>query len=198
MATSVYLGSMVHSKGGWPPIPIQHFTLSERFTSSIRRIPSRGHKISLFHSMGAADFLHIEPSPSNAAAISGNSHNVLDFVTDISGGSLSLIEKLALADLEPSTAKLAIGIIGPVLSAFSFLFILRVIMSWYPKLPLGKFPYVLVYAPTEPFLVPTRKLIPPLAGVDITPVVWVGLVNFLSEILVGPQGLLVLVSQQLS
>ncbi|KAJ0038739.1 hypothetical protein Pint_22667 [Pistacia integerrima] len=198
MATSVYLGSMVHSKGWWPPIPIQHFTLSvstqERFTSSIRRIPSRGHKMSLFHSMGAADFLHIEPSPSNAAAISGNSHNVLEVVTDISG----LIEKLALADLDPSTAKLAIGIIGPLLSAFSFLFILRVIMSWYPKLPLGKFPYVLVYAPTEPFLVPTRKLIPPLAGVDITPVVWVGLVNFLSEILVGPQGLLVLVSQQLS
>lgn len=148
--------------------------------------------------MGAADFLHIEPSPSNGAAISGNSHNVLEVVTDISGGSLNLIEKLALADLDPSTAKLAIGIIGPVLSAFSFLFILRVVMSWYPKLPLGKFPYVLVYAPTEPFLVPTRKLIPPLAGVDITPVVWVGLVNFLSEILVGPQGLLVLVSQQLS
>lgn len=71
-------------------------------------------------------------------------------------------------------------------------------MSWYPKIPLGKFPYVLAYAPTEPFLVQTRKLIPPLAGVDITPVVWVGLLNFLNEILVGPQGLLVLVSQQIN
>lgn len=147
--------------------------------------------------MGSAGFLSVEPSPSNAV-ISRNSHNVLEVVTDISGGCLNSIEKLALADLDPSTAKLAIGIIGPVLSAFSFLFILRVIMSWYPKLPLGKFPYVLVYAPTEPFLVPTRKLIPPLAGVDITPVVWVGLVNFLSEILVGRQGLLVLASQQIN
>lgn len=100
--------------------------------------------------------------------------------------------------LEPGTAKVAIGFIGPFLSAFSFLFILRIVMSWYPKIPLGKFPYVIAYAPTEPFLVQTRKLIPPLAGVDITPVVWVGLLNFLNEILVGPQGLLVLVSQQLN
>lgn len=103
-----------------------------------------------------------------------------------------------LADLDPATAKLAIGILGPFLSAFSFLFILRIVMSWYPKLPVGKFPYVLAYAPTEPVLVQTRKLIPPLGGVDVTPVVWFGLISFLNEILVGPQGLLVLLSQQVS
>ncbi|KAL1201059.1 Protein COFACTOR ASSEMBLY OF COMPLEX C SUBUNIT B CCB3 [Cardamine amara subsp. amara] len=103
---------------------------------------------------------------------------------------------ITLADLDPGTAKLAIGILGPALSAFGFLFIVRIVMSWYPKLPVEKFPYVLAYAPTEPILVLTRKVIPPLAGVDVTPVVWFGLVSFLSEILVGPQGLLVLVSQQ--
>lgn len=107
-----------------------------------------------------------------------------------------LLHNISLADLDPGTAKLAIGILGPALSAFGFLFILRIVMSWYPKLPVEKFPYVLAYAPTEPILVQTRKVIPPLAGVDVTPVVWFGLVSFLSEILVGPQGLLVLVSQQ--
>ncbi|KAF8107073.1 hypothetical protein N665_0127s0020 [Sinapis alba] len=106
------------------------------------------------------------------------------------------LHNISLADLDPGTAKLAIGILGPALSAFGFLFILRIVMSWYPKLPVNKFPYVLAYAPTEPILVQTRKVIPPLAGVDVTPVVWFGLVSFLSEILVGPQGLLVLVSQQ--
>ncbi|KAL0725210.1 hypothetical protein Bca4012_039809 [Brassica carinata] len=106
------------------------------------------------------------------------------------------LHNVSLADLDPGTAKLAIGILGPALSAFGFLFILRIVMSWYPKLPVEKFPYVLAYAPTEPILVQTRKVIPPLAGVDVTPVVWFGLLSFLSEILVGPQGLLVLVSQQ--
>ncbi|KAK9113240.1 hypothetical protein Scep_020759 [Stephania cephalantha] len=103
---------------------------------------------------------------------------------------------LALADLDPATAKLAIGVLGPFLSAFAFLFILRIIMSWYPKLPVEKFPYLIAYAPTEPLLIITRKVIPPLGGVDVTPVVWFGIISFLNEILVGPQGLLVLLSQQ--
>ncbi|CAJ2629774.1 unnamed protein product [Trifolium pratense] len=112
--------------------------------------------------------------------------------------STDFMTGLILADIDPATAKLAIGFLGPFLSAFSFLFIARIVMSWYPKLPVGKFPYVLAYAPTEPILVPTRKVIPPLAGVDVTPVVWFGLLSFLNEILVGPQGLLVLLSQQVN
>ncbi|CAJ1976862.1 unnamed protein product [Sphenostylis stenocarpa] len=109
-----------------------------------------------------------------------------------------LMTRLVLADLDPGTAKLAIGFLGPFLSVFGFLFILRIVMSWYPKLPVGKFPYVIAYAPTEPLLIPTRKVIPPLAGVDVTPVVWFGLISFLNEIFVGPQGLLVLLSQQVN
>lgn len=110
--------------------------------------------------------------------------------------STDFMTGLVLAGLDPATAKLAIGFLGPFLSVFGFLFILRIVMSWYPKLPVGKFPYVIAYAPTEPLLGPTRKVIPPLAGVDVTPVVWFGLISFLNEILVGPQGLLVLLSQQ--
>jgi YggT family protein len=45
-------------------------------------------------------------------------------------------------------------------------------------------------APTEPLLAPTRRLIQPIGGVDVTPVVWVGLVSLLRELLVGQQGLL--------
>ncbi|KAE9617475.1 hypothetical protein Lal_00034996 [Lupinus albus] len=112
--------------------------------------------------------------------------------------STDFFSGLVLADLDPATAKLAIGFLGPFLSAFGFLFILRIVMSWYPKLPVGKFPYVIAYAPTEPLLSPTRKVIPPLAGVDVSPVVWFGLISFLNEILVGPQGLLVLLSKQIN
>jgi len=95
-------------------------------------------------------------------------------------------QDLLIAELDPATAKTAIGILGPFLSAFGFLFILRIVMSWYPKLPAGKFPYVVAYAPTEPILSVTRKVIPPLGGVDVTPVVWFGLISFLNEILAGP------------
>ncbi|KAK1325692.1 hypothetical protein QJS10_CPA01g00108 [Acorus calamus] len=103
---------------------------------------------------------------------------------------------LVIGDLDPATAKLAIGFTGPLLSAFGFLFVARIVMSWYPRLPVERFPYVIAYAPTEPILSVTRKVIKPVGGVDVTPVVWFGLISFLNEILVGPQGLLVLLSQK--
>lgn len=127
---------------------------------------------------------HLSSSP---AAFSGGASTIMHSTA---------VESLVLIDLDPATAKLAIAFLGPFLSAFGFLFILRIVMSWYPKLPVEKFPYVVAYAPTEPLLVQTRKVIPPLGGVDVTPVVWFGLLSFLNEILVGPQGLLVLLSQQ--
>ena len=36
----------------------------------------------------------------------------------------------------------------------------------------------------------TRKLIPPIGGVDVGPVIWIGVISFLREILVGQQGLI--------
>ncbi|CAN0888349.1 Protein COFACTOR ASSEMBLY OF COMPLEX C SUBUNIT B CCB3, chloroplastic [Linum grandiflorum] len=103
---------------------------------------------------------------------------------------------MVAADIDPATAKLAIAFLGPILSGLSFLFIVRIVMSWYPKLPVDKFPYIVAYAPTEPILAATRRVIQPVGGVDVAPVVWFALISFLNEILVGPQGLLVLISQQ--
>ncbi|KAI3728530.1 hypothetical protein L6452_17167 [Arctium lappa] len=122
--------------------------------------------------------------------------NSTELIRNVSDGIPEYMQRLVLMDIDQGTAKLAIAVLGPFLSAFSFLFIARIVMSWYPKLPVGKFPYVVAYAPTEPILFVTRKVIPPLGGVDVTPVVWFGLISFLNEILVGPQGLLVLLSQQ--
>ncbi|KAF5737922.1 hypothetical protein HS088_TW13G00814 [Tripterygium wilfordii] len=135
----------------------------------------------------------------DASVVLGAVGNINLNIPEISAVASDVMDKLLLlADLDPATAKLAISILGPFLSAFAFLFILRIVMSWYPKLPLGKFPYVIAYAPTEPLLGPTRKLIPPVGGVDVSPVMWFGLISFLNEILLGPQGLLVLLSQQVN
>jgi YggT family protein len=89
-----------------------------------------------------------------------------------------------------STATLATWILSPLLGLAILLFIFRIILTWYPQIDLNRFPFNLVALPTEPFLVPTRKLVPPIGGVDITPIIWVGIVSLLREILVGQQGLL--------
>ena len=85
-------------------------------------------------------------------------------------------------------------ILGPLLGLMVLLFIFRIILTWYPQVNLNRFPFNMVAWPTEPFLVPLRKLVPPLGGVDITPVVWVGIVSLLRELLLGQQGLLTMIS----
>jgi YggT family protein len=75
------------------------------------------------------------------------------------------------------------------LGAMTFLFIFRIVLTWYPQVELGNFPFNLVALPTEPFLAVTRKVIPPLGGVDITPILWVGIFSLVREILLGQQGL---------
>ncbi len=87
---------------------------------------------------------------------------------------------------------LAIWILSPLLGLTIFLFIFRIILTWYPQLDLNRFPFNLVAWPTEPFLVPMRKMVPPIGGVDITPIIWVGIFSLLREILVGQQGLLIM------
>lgn len=77
-----------------------------------------------------------------------------------------------------------------VLGLYTLLFLFRIILTWYPQIELDKLPWSIVAWPTEPFLIPVRKVVPPIGGVDISPIIWVGIVSFLREILVGQQGLM--------
>jgi YggT family protein len=92
--------------------------------------------------------------------------------------------------MTPETIHILSIAISIVLAVMTFLFIFRIVLTWYPQVEAQKFPFNLVVAPTEPFLSPSRKLIPPLGGVDITPIIWVGIFSLLREILVGQQGLI--------
>ncbi|WP_017651135.1 YggT family protein [Fortiea contorta] len=86
-------------------------------------------------------------------------------------------------------------ILGILLGLMIFLLIFRIILTWYPQVDLNRFPLNLITWPTEPFLVLLRKLVPPIGGVDITPIIWVGIFSLLREILLGQQGLLTMLSR---
>lgn len=85
---------------------------------------------------------------------------------------------------------IASWVLGPLLGVMIFLFIFRIVLTWYPQVDKTRFPFNLVVLPTEPFLAPLQKIVPPIGGVDITPIIWVGIFSFLREILLGQQGLL--------
>jgi YggT family protein len=84
------------------------------------------------------------------------------------------------------TAHLALGLL---LGGWTLLFLFRIVLTWYPQIDLSRGWMRLIGGPTEPLLAPTRRLIQPIGGVDVTPVVWVGLISLLRELLVGQQGL---------
>ena len=80
--------------------------------------------------------------------------------------------------------------LGVFLSYLTIVFLIRLILSWYPKIDLTKGFWLLVSIPSSYILNLTRKLIPPIGGVDVGPVIWIGIISFLREILVGQQGLI--------
>jgi YggT family protein len=88
-----------------------------------------------------------------------------------------------------TSSVLTLGL-GLFLGLMILLFIFRIVLTWYPQVNLNQLPFNLIAWPTEPFLAPTRKLVPPIGGVDISPIVWVGIVSLIREILIGQQGLL--------
>ena len=86
--------------------------------------------------------------------------------------------------------------LGIFLSFLTLIFLIRLILTWYPKVNVNKGFWILVAIPTNSILNFTRKIIPPIGGVDVGPVVWIGIISFLREILVGQQGLIKLAIQQ--
>ena len=85
--------------------------------------------------------------------------------------------------------------LGLLLGLMTILFIFRIILTWYPQVDLNRLPWTAIAIPTEPLLIPVRKLIPPLGGVDISPIIWVGICTLLREILLGQQGLITMATQ---
>ena len=68
--------------------------------------------------------------------------------------------------------------LGISLSYLTLVFLIRLILTWYPKIDLSKGLWLLISIPTSSILNLTRKLIPPIGGVDVGPVFWIGVVAF--------------------
>ena len=81
-------------------------------------------------------------------------------------------------------------VLGLLLAALTLAFLLRIVLTWYPQGDLKQGAWPLIAWPTEPVLSLTRRVVAPIGGVDVTPVIWVGLLSLLRELLVGQQGLI--------
>ncbi len=90
----------------------------------------------------------------------------------------------------PGPLPLAHLLLGLALAFWTLLFLARLVLTWYPQIEPNQGRLRWLGALTEPLLAPTRALIQPIGGVDVAPVIWVGMVSLVRELLVGQQGLL--------
>ena len=87
--------------------------------------------------------------------------------------------------------------LGIFLSFLTLAFLIRLILTWYPKIDINKGLWLIVTLPTSTTLNITKRIIPPIGGVDVSPVIWIGIISFCREILVGQQGLIKLAIQSI-
>ena len=80
--------------------------------------------------------------------------------------------------------------LGISLSYLTIVFLIRLILTWSQNIDLSKGLWLFVSIQSSYILNLTRKIIPPIGGVDVGPVIWIGVISFLREILVGQQGLI--------
>lgn len=152
-----------------------------------------------------ASALHL-PAPATRPTLSAAPSSGAHSATSIGGAQLAALAlggSALLAVVEPAGASEAAGwiaptklVLGPFLTLGTLMFLMRVVLSWFPAYDLTKLPWSVVAIPTEPILKPTRAVIPPIGGVDISPIVWVSICSFFSEILLGPQGLLTIMERK--
>ncbi|CEM37059.1 unnamed protein product [Vitrella brassicaformis CCMP3155] len=129
-----------------------------------------------------------------ALAVSGAALWLCPAVADAASSladSSSVLLSAVPAWLRPTKVALDVFLL-----AFTLLFFFRLVMSWYPSLKLKELPWIAVIVATEPVLKPTRELVPPAFGVDISPVVWLGITSLARELLISSTGLLTMIENK--
>lgn len=101
-----------------------------------------------------------------------------------------------LSALDAASASAVALVLKPAIGLASFFMIVRIVLTWFPETKSKEFPWLLFYYTTEPVLSFTRAVFQPVGGVDISPIIWVAFLSFMNEILVGPQGILILLQNK--
>jgi YggT family protein len=77
------------------------------------------------------------------------------------------------------------GILAPLLTLVTFVFIARALISWFPigyDSPIRPVADVL-YRVTDPVLEPIRRVIPPIGGLDLSVLVVILVIQFVARLL---------------
>ena len=86
----------------------------------------------------------------------------------------------------------SIGLLGQTLSTFVnfylILMFIRILLSWFPNVNWYNPPFSVLSQLTDPYLNIFRSIIPPLGGIDFSPIIAIFALQFAAQILTGLLG----------
>ena len=72
-----------------------------------------------------------------------------------------------------------------LITVLTWAILIRVLLSWIPNLDRGNMLVQLLMQITDPILEPARRIIPPIGGLDISPIVVILLLQVLERLLLS-------------
>ncbi|HXX37294.1 MAG TPA: YggT family protein [bacterium] len=76
-----------------------------------------------------------------------------------------------------------ITLVSDAIQLLTLLIVVRAILSWIPTMDYGHPLIQLVVRITDPVLQPVRSILPPLGGLDLSPIVAILLLQFVGQLL---------------
>ncbi|MFQ4144397.1 YggT family protein [Chlorogloeopsis sp. ULAP02] len=84
---------------------------------------------------------------------------------------------------------LLIATLATFIQIYSTLLIIRVLLSWFPNINWYNQPFAALSQVTDPYLNIFRNIIPPLGGIDLSPILAFLLLNIVGNLLYSLRGL---------
>ena len=80
--------------------------------------------------------------------------------------------------VDPVIITAMITLVDRAIELLTFLVLVRVVLSWVPSVDYGHPLISLIVRITDPVLLPVRRLLPPVGGLDLSPWIAMLLLNF--------------------
>jgi len=75
--------------------------------------------------------------------------------------------------------------IANLFQLLQLIIIVRILLTWFPNINWWNQPFKFLKEVTDPMLEPFRKLIPPMGGIDLSPIVLFFVLNVLEKVVLG-------------
>jgi YggT family protein len=83
--------------------------------------------------------------------------------------------------MDTSVIGLLASAVGTFLQIYTALLIFRILLSWFPNIDWFNPPFNILSQLTDPYLNVFRSIIPPLGGIDLSPILAFLLLQFVSQ-----------------